>query len=105
MKKFVAILALAATMFAVDAQAQNKEVAAAKAALEKAQAAAENPKQNTKLATWLKYGETLVKAYAAPSGAAWVGMSMQEFQMLANERAQSESQVTIGGEQDRKSVV
>ena len=104
MKKFVAILALAATMFAVDAQAQNKEVAAAKAALEKAQAAAENPKQNTKLATWLKYGETLVKAYAAPSGAAWVGMSMQEFQMLANERAQSESQVTIGGEQLTKRV-
>ena len=65
MKKFVAILALAATLFAVNAQAQNKEVAAAKAALEKAQAAAENPKQNTKLATWLKYGETLVKAYAA----------------------------------------
>lgn len=104
MKKFVAILALAATMFAVNAQAQNKEVAAAKAALEKAQAAAENPKQNTKLATWLKYGETLVKAYAAPSGAAWVGMSMQEFQMLANERAQSESQVTVGGEQLTKRV-
>ena len=104
MKKFVAILALAATMFAVNAQAQNKEVAAAKAALEKAQAAAENPKQNTKLATWLKYGETLVKAYAAPSGAAWVGMSMQEFQMLANERAQSESQVVVGGEQMTKRV-
>jgi tetratricopeptide (TPR) repeat protein len=104
MKKFVAILALAATLFAVNAQAQNKDVAAAKAALEKAQAAAENPKQNTKLATWLKYGETLVKAYAAPSGAAWVGMSMQEFQMLANERAQSESQVTVGGEQLTKRV-
>ena len=104
MKKFVAILALAATMFAVNAQAQNKEVAAAKAALEKAQAAAENPKQNTKLATWLKYGEALVKAYAAPSGAAWVGMSMQEFQMLAGERAQSESQVVVGGEQMTKRV-
>lgn len=104
MKKFVAILALAATMFAVNAQAQNKEVAAAKAALEKAQAAAENPKQNTKLATWLKYGEALVKAYAAPSGAAWVGMSMQEFQMLANERAQSESQVVVSGEQMTKRV-
>ena len=104
MKKFVAILALAATMFAVNAQAQNKEVAAAKAALEKAQAAAENPKQNTKLATWLKYGETLVKAYSAPAGAAWVGMSMQEFQMLAGERAQSESQVEIGGQPMTKRV-
>ncbi len=104
MKKFVAIFALAATLFAVNAQAQNKEVAAAQAALEKAQAAAENPKQNTKLATWLKYGETLVKAYAAPSGAAWVGMSMQEFQMLAGERALSESQVTVGGQQMTKRV-
>ena len=76
MKKFLAILAVAA-LFAVNAQAQ-KEVAAAKAALEKAQAAAENPKQNTKMATWLKYGEALVKAYSAPTGNAWVGMSAQE---------------------------
>ena len=99
MKKYLAILAVAATMFAVDAQAQNKELTAAKAALEKAQAAAENPKQNTKMATWLKYGETLVKAYDASAGNAWVGMSAQEYQVLAaGERPISESQVEIGGE-------
>ena len=103
MKKFLAILAVAA-LFAVNAQAQ-KEVAAAKAALEKAQAAAENPKQNTKMATWLKYGEALVKAYSAPAGNAWVGMSAQEYQVLAaGERAQSESQVTVGGEPMTKRV-
>ena len=98
MKKFLAILAVAATMFAVDAQAQNKEMTAAKAALDKAQAAAENPKQNTKLATWMKYGETLVKAYDAPSGNAWVGMSAQELQVLASgERPIAETQVEVNG--------
>ena len=100
MKKFLAILAVAATMFAVDAKAQSsKELNAAKAALDKAQAAAENPKQNTKMATWMKYGETLVKAYDASLGNAWVGMSAQEFQVLAaGDRPVSESQVVVGGE-------
>lgn len=100
MKKFLAILAVAATMFAVDAKAQSsKELNAAKAALDKAQAAAENPKQNTKMATWMKYGETLVKAYDASLGNAWVGMSAQEYQVLsAGDRPVSESQVVVGGE-------
>jgi tetratricopeptide (TPR) repeat protein len=100
MKKFLAILAVAATMFAVDAKAQgSKELNAAKAALEKAQAAAESPKQNTKMATWMKYGETLVKAYDASIGNAWVGMSAQEYQVIAaGERPMAESQVTLGGE-------
>ena len=98
MKKILAILAIAASV-AVNAQAQNKEVAAAKAAVEKAQAAVENAKQNTKTATWLKYGEALVKAYNAPAGNAWVGMTMQELQVLAaGERPTAESQVELGGE-------
>ena len=98
MKKILAILAIAASV-AVNAQAQNKEVAAAKAAVEKAQAAVENAKQNTKTATWLKYGEALIKAYNAPAGNAWVGMTMQELQVLAaGERPSAESQVELGGE-------
>ncbi|MBR5724386.1 MAG: tetratricopeptide repeat protein [Bacteroidales bacterium] len=105
MKKILTILAVAASLFAVDAQAQNKSLAAAKAALEKAQAAAENPKQNTKMATWLKYGQTLMDAYNAPAGNAWVGMSRQELQVLAGgERPMSESQVEIGGKQLVKQV-
>ncbi len=100
MKKILAILAVAATMFAVNAQAQNaKSVAAAKAALDKAQAAAENPKQNTKTATWLKYGQTLLDAYNAPAGNVWVGMSAQELQVLSGgEKPRSESQVTVNGQ-------
>ena len=99
MKKIFAIIAIAATMFAVNAQAQNKSVAAAKSAVEKALAATENAKQNTKTATWLKYGQALMDAYNAPAGNAWVGMSAQELQVLsAGERPTSESQVELAGE-------
>ena len=87
-------------MFAVNAQAQNaKGVAAAKAAVDKAQAAVENAKQNTKTATWMKYGQTLIDAYNAPAGNYWVGMSAQELQVLSGgERPVGESQVTVGGQ-------
>ena len=101
MKKILAIIAIAASMFAVNAQAQNaKSVAAAKAAVDKAQAAVENAKQNTKTATWLKYGQTLMDAYDAPAGNAWVGMSAQELQVLAGgmRSPSSESQVVLGGQ-------
>ena len=99
MKKIFAIIAIAATMFAVNAQAQTKSVAAAKSAVEKALAATENAKQNTKTATWLKYGQTLMDAYNAPAGNAWVGMSAQELQVLsAGERPTSETQVELAGE-------
>ena len=99
MKKIFAIIAIAASMFAVNAQAQNKNVAAAKSAVEKAFAATENAKQNTKTATWLKYGQALMDAYNAPAGNVWVGMSAQELQVLsAGERPTSETQVEVGGE-------
>ena len=99
MKKILAIFAVAASMLAVNAQAQNKSVDAARAAVEKAQAAAENPKQNTKTATWLTYGQKLLDAYNAPAGSAWVGMSAQELQVLGGgERPQSETQVELDGE-------
>ena len=99
MKKILAILAVAASMTAVNAQAQNKSIDAARSAVEKALAATENAKQNTKTATWLKYGQTLLDAYNAPAGNAWVGMSAQELQVLGGgEKPESESQVVLGGE-------
>ena len=107
MKKIFAIIAIAASMFAVSAQAQNnaKSVGAAKAALEKAQAAAENPKQNTKLATWLKYGQTLLDAYTAPQGNVWAGMTLQDLNLVAaSERMMSESQVVANGQNLTKRV-
>ena len=105
MKKIFAIIAIAASMFAVNAQAQPKNAAAAKAAVDKAQAAVENDKQNTKFATWLKYGETLVNAYNIPAGNVWLGMSQQDVQVLstgAGERLVSDSQVMVGDQPMRK---
>ena len=106
MKKFLAIFAIAASMFAVSAQAQNsKSLAATKSALDKAAAAANNPKQNTKLATWLKYGQALMDGYAAPIGSLWAGMTAQDVALLAaGERMMSESQVVINGQTMTKRV-
>ena len=106
MKKIFAIIAIAATMTAVNAQAQNaKSVAAAKSAVDKAYAATENAKQNTKAATWIKYGQTLLDAFNAPAGNAWVGMSAQELAVVGGgERPMSEADVTVGGQPMHKQV-
>ena len=99
MKKIFLVLAIAAAAFAaVDAQAQNKSPEAAKAAVEKAAAATENPKQSAKPATWIKYGNALLDAYTNPAGNGWLGMSLQEMMLLGGgEKPQSESTVNVGG--------
>lgn len=103
MKKLILVLALAASLQV--ANAQSKSVTAAKAAVDKAKAATENVKTNTKVATWIKYGQTLVDAYNAPSGSAWLGMSRQELSVLgASEKPSAEEQVTVGGQQMTKLV-
>lgn len=102
MKRIFLVLALAATLQVANAQ-NAKSVAAAKSALDKAAAAAENPKQNTKLATWLKYGQALLDAYAAPAGNVWVGMTEQEMMLLSGaEKPASEEQVILDGQHMRK---
>ena len=99
MKKIFLVLALAATLQAASAQDQVKSVSAAKSAVEKAAAAAENSKQNTKFATWLKYGQALLDAKAAPAGSAWLGMGQQEAALLGGgEKPLSEEQVTVNGQ-------
>lgn len=99
MKKLLLVLAIAASLQAFDAQAQVKSPAAAKTAVEKAEAATVNPKQNTKPATWIKYGNALLDAYDAPVGNVWIGMSRQEFDLLgaASEKPTSEETVNLNG--------
>ncbi len=98
MKKLFLVLALAATLQVFDAQAQ-KSPEAAKAAVEKAQAATTNPKQNTKAATWIKYGQTLLDAYNVPAGNLWLGMSAQELAYIGGgEKPVSEEGVTVAGQ-------
>lgn len=105
MKKLFLVLAIAASLQAFDAQAQVKSVAAARTAVEKAEATTNNPKQNTKPATWVKYGNALLDAYEAPYGNIWLGMSRQEFDLLgAAEKPSSEEVVNLGGRQMTKLV-
>ena len=105
MKKIFLVLAIAAAFAAVDAQAQNKSPEAAKAAVEKAAAATENPKQSAKPATWIKYGNALLDAYTNPAGNGWLGMSLQEMMLLGGgEKPQSESTVNVGGRAFTKQV-
>lgn len=105
MKKLFLVLAIAASLQAFDAQAQVKSAAAAKAAVEKAEATTQNPKQSTKPATWIKYGDALLEAYDAPIGNVWIGMGRQEFDVLgAAERPSSEETVNLNGRQMTKLV-
>ncbi len=105
MKKLFFVLAVVASLQAFDAQAQVKTPAAAKSAVEKAEATTENPKQSAKPATWVKYGDALLDAYDAPIGNVWIGMSRQELDMLGGgERPSSEEVVDLSGRQMTKLV-
>ena len=106
MKRILLVLALAASLQVANAQNnQVKSIPAATSALEKAAASAENPKQNTKVATWLKYGQALIDAYSAPIGNAWLGMSQQDAAFLTGgEKPSAEEQVTVGGQAYLKQV-
>ncbi len=91
-------MAILASMQVTNAQV--KSLDAAKAAVETAQAAADNAKKATKVATWLKLGQTYMDAYAAPQGAAWVGASKAELALvLRGQKALSTETVTINGKE------
>ena len=91
------VLALVAAF--TSANAQVKSVPAATTAVEKAKADTENPKKNTKFATWIKYGQTLVGAFDATYGNGWVGASRQEIQLLGGEKPSKVEKVVLGGQE------
>ena len=95
-KVFIALALLASVTFA---NAQNvKSENAAKAAIEAAQAAANNAKKATKVATWLKLASSYMDAYNAPMGNGWIGAQAQELQLvMGGQRPTSEENVVIGG--------
>ena len=76
------LIALAVLLSVQVADAQTKTPEAAKKAVESAEAAAANPKKAAKLATWTKLASAYMDAYSAPAGAAWLGASKQELQIL-----------------------
>ena len=99
MKKLVLTLAILAGALQIAGAQQVKSVAAAKSAVEAAQKAADDAKKNTKAATWVKLGQTLIEAYEAPAGAAWVGSSKQEVALvMGNEKPTSTKEVELQGQ-------
>ena len=103
MKRLILVLALAAACTAANAQV--KTIAAAESAVQKAKADVENPKKNTKLATWIKYGHALIDAYDAPAGNGFINASRQEIQLISNnEKPISVETVTLGGQTWEKEV-
>lgn len=106
MKKILVVLALAGAMFsAANVQAQVKSVSAVRSAVESAQKAAADAKKATKVATWLKLGQTMVEAYNTPMGNGWIGASEQDLALvMGNVKPSAEEQVTINGEPMVKKV-
>jgi len=103
MKRVLMVLALAAAFTAANAQV--KSIAAAEAAVQKAQADVENPKKAEKVATWLKFGQTLMDAYNAPAGNGWLGANKSEIQLISNnEKPEKVEQVVLNGQTWEKEV-
>lgn len=104
MKKILLVLAVLASAQVANAQ-QAKSASAAKAAVEAAKLAVDSPKKNTKTATWLKYGQTLVAAYTAPQGNGWIGADKPQLQLImGKEKPLSVENVTISGQPMTKEV-
>ena len=99
------LIALAVLLSVQVADAQTKTPEAAKKAVESAEAAAANPKKAAKLATWTKLASAYMDAYSAPAGAAWLGASRQELQILmGNQKPISTENVVVAGDQLVKEV-
>ena len=103
MKKILLAIAVLLTVQLADAQVKSPE--AAKKAIDAAQAAADNAKKATKVATWLKLATAYTDAYNAPKGSAWLGASKQELLLvMGSEKPVSSETVVLGGDQYVKEV-
>lgn len=102
MKKiFLALAILASVTFA---GAQDKKVESAKVAIGKALVASQDAKKSLKPATWQKLGQAYLDLYSASSGSAWLGMGMQELNMVVDEKPVATEQVALMGDQMVKYV-
>lgn len=103
MKKILIVLAVLLGVQVADAQVKTPE--AAKKAVESAEEASQNPKKAAKVATWMKLAEAYVDAYSAPAGAAWIGATKQELQLImGNDKPVETVEAVINGEPCVKEV-
>ena len=96
MKRILIALAMLAAVQVADAQVKSPDAAAK--AVEKAEAAANDAKKATKVATWINLGKAYMDAYNAPAGSAWVGATKQELSLLMGaDKPQGQQQVELNG--------
>jgi len=100
MKKIIIAIALLASIQIAGAQPQQvKSVSAAKSAVESAAKATTNAKKAANPATWIKLGQSLLDAYAAPQGNGWIGASEQELNLVMGQaKVLGTRQETIQGQ-------
>ena len=99
------LIALAVLLSVQVADAQVKALDAAKKAVEAADAAAQNEKKATKVATWLKVASAYMQAYEAPTGNVIVNSPRMQVQMMmGNEKPSSSESVVIDGINFKKEV-
>jgi tetratricopeptide (TPR) repeat protein len=103
MKRIFIALAILLSVQAVNAQVKTPE--AARKAVESAEEAAQNPKKNLKVATWLKLAEAYMNAYDAPVGNVILNTPRVQLQyMLGNEKPVAVEDVVIDGQPFKKEV-
>ncbi|MBQ8484324.1 MAG: tetratricopeptide repeat protein [Bacteroidales bacterium] len=103
MKRILIALAVLLSVQVADAQVKTPD--AAKKAVESAEEAAKNEKKALKVGTWMKLAEAYVDAYSAPAGAAWLGATKQELQLImANDKPTGSEEVVVGGEPYLKEI-
>lgn len=103
MKRILIALAVLLSVQVADAQVKTPD--AAKKAVESAEAASQNEKKATKVATWIKLAEAYMDAYTAPAGAAWLGASQQELALImGNDKPTGVEEVVLNGEPYMKEI-
>ena len=103
MKRILIALAVLLAVQVADAQVKSPE--AAKKAVLAAEEASQNPKKNTKVATWLKLATSYMDAYDAPVGNVLVNSPRVQLQMMmGNETPVAVEEVVVDGMPFKKEV-
>jgi len=103
MKRILIALAVLLAVQVADAQVKSPE--AAKKAVLAAEEASQNPKKNTKVATWLKLATSYMDAYEAPVGNVLVNSPRVQLQMMmGNEKPVAVEEVVVDGMPFKKEV-
>ena len=96
MKKIIIALAILASAAQI-AGAQQKELAAAKKAVDAALATTGNAKKAANPAVWIKLGQAYLNEFTAAQGSGWIGANEQELSLIMREQPVAVKQAVLQG--------